>query len=135
MSLPMQTNFPEWLQSELTKRGWSQSDLARFSGVNRQVISSYLNNQRKKPDPEVLVNIAFALKFPPEEVFRRAGLLPSQKKETPGSEELQYLYDNLSPGERAQVIDFARYQSERKTSLQSRELKPARSVLKDKIEQ
>ncbi len=32
-------NFGEWLKLEREKREWSQSDLARFSGLHRQIIN------------------------------------------------------------------------------------------------
>jgi transcriptional regulator with XRE-family HTH domain len=65
MSLIMETKlFSDWLQDEMNKRGWSQSDLSRNSGVNRQVISTYINQQRKKPDENILIDIARALNLP-----------------------------------------------------------------------
>jgi transcriptional regulator with XRE-family HTH domain len=76
MSLLMGTiDFSTWLQNELDKREWSQSDLARYSGINRQVISTYINRQRTKPDGEMLTAIARALKLPPETVFAAAGIM------------------------------------------------------------
>ncbi len=57
--------FSQWLQNEMDRRGWGQSELARRARVNRQVIWSYLNNRREKPDSDVLKKIANAFDIPP----------------------------------------------------------------------
>lgn len=88
------TNFSDWLTDEMEKREWTQSDLAHKADVNRQVIWSYINRKRVKPDEDVLSAIAKAFKMPPETVFRAAGLLP------PGSnastEEISHIYSELN---------------------------------------
>jgi transcriptional regulator with XRE-family HTH domain len=67
--------FNDWLVKEMSKRGWSQSDLARSSELNRAVINKLLNGQ-SLPSPPTLEAIARAFKVPVEQVFRIAGLLP-----------------------------------------------------------
>jgi transcriptional regulator with XRE-family HTH domain len=67
--------FNDWLIKEMSKRGWSQSDLARSSELNRAVINKLLNGQTL-PRPSTLESIARAFKVPVEQVFRVAGLLP-----------------------------------------------------------
>jgi transcriptional regulator with XRE-family HTH domain len=67
--------FNDWLVREMSKRGWSQSDLARSSELNRAVINKLLNGQ-SLPRPSTLEAISRALKVPVEKVFRVAGLLP-----------------------------------------------------------
>lgn len=71
----METTFVEWLQGELNQRGWSQADLARRSHVTQTHISRIMSEMRR-PGPDALMNIAHALRVPPDEAFRRAGLLP-----------------------------------------------------------
>jgi transcriptional regulator with XRE-family HTH domain len=72
----MDMDFSDWLLQEMNKRGWSQADLARNSGLNRQSVSDYVNRRRTNPDPEALVSIAKGLKISPITIFRIAGLLP-----------------------------------------------------------
>jgi transcriptional regulator with XRE-family HTH domain len=67
--------FNDWLIKEMNKRGWSQSDLARSSDLNRAVINKLLNGQTL-PRPTTLEAIARAFKVPVEQVFRMAGILP-----------------------------------------------------------
>lgn len=67
--------FVEWLQAELKARDWTQADLARRSRVSQTHLSRIMNDMRK-PGPEALVSIARALRIPPEEAFRQAGIIP-----------------------------------------------------------
>ena len=68
-------HFSEWLQMEMDKRGWSQSDLARYADLNRAVINKLLNG-KSHPQPPTLEAISRALKIPIEVIYRAAGLLP-----------------------------------------------------------
>ena len=93
----MDNDFSEWLLQELKTRNWSQSELAKKAGLHRQVISTYIGGQRQKPDYEILLAIARALKIPPETIFRAVGWLPESKEITPDQERLLYLFNNLTP--------------------------------------
>lgn len=107
----MDKDFAEWLTGEMEKREWTQSDLAHKAEVNRQVIWTYVNRKRTKPDEDVLTAIAKAFKMPPETVFRAAGLLP------PGSntatEEISHIYTKLNSGNREDLLDYARLRLEK----------------------
>jgi transcriptional regulator with XRE-family HTH domain len=63
-----------WLTEELRKRDWTQADLARKSGISRQVISRYINQERTKPDEDILAALAHALGYPPEILYQAAGI-------------------------------------------------------------
>ena len=67
--------FNDWLIKEMNRRGWSQSDLARSSELNRAVINKLLNGQTL-PRPSTLEAIARAFRVPVEQVYRMTGLLP-----------------------------------------------------------
>jgi transcriptional regulator with XRE-family HTH domain len=68
--------FPQWLADQLQEKGWIPADLARIARVDNGVISRILSGERKAT-PDTLVSIASALKISPEDIFRRAGLLPN----------------------------------------------------------
>lgn len=96
--------FAEWLQSEIDKRGWSQSDCARAADLNRAVINKLLNG-KSKPQPYTLVAIARAFKIPIEIVYRAAGLLPPSPDEDDAIEEMIYAFRSIqSPQRRATAI-------------------------------
>ena len=96
--------FSEWLQAEMHKRGWSQSDCARAADLNRAVINKLLNG-KSKPQPFTLVAIAHAFKIPVETAYRAAGLLPPRADGDDTTEELIYLFKSIqSPQRRATAI-------------------------------
>src|SRR6266498_529199 len=99
--LPVGRNiqFSEWLQSEMDKRGWSQSDLARSADLNRAVINKLLN-AKSKPQPSTLGAIARALKIPIEITFRAAGLLPRSADHDDTEEELIHILKSIKSPER-----------------------------------
>ena len=65
-----------WILRELQERGWSQAELARRSGISAAGVSQILSEQRL-PTPDFCIAIARALRIPPEDVLRRAGILPA----------------------------------------------------------
>ncbi|MGB0388100.1 MAG: hypothetical protein ACPGWR_25060 [Ardenticatenaceae bacterium] len=74
-------NFAKWLQNELNKRAWSQSDLVRHikAGgykITRSQITHILKSDIKASG-DVCISIAYGLGVSREEVFRARGwLLP-----------------------------------------------------------
>ena len=66
-------DFAEWLQKELDKRDWKQSNLVH-AGVTSSYLSRVMNGLRK-PGPRLCRQIAKALNLPEQEVYERAGLL------------------------------------------------------------
>lgn len=103
----MDIEFSDWLLSEMNKRNWTQADLARASGLNRQSVSDYINRRRSNPEPNALVAIAQAFKISPITVFRNAGLLP-EGGDNASFEDWQFLLNQLPPEEiemlKAQLI-------------------------------
>ena len=89
-----QINFSEWLQAEMNKRGWSQSDLARVADLNRAVINKLLKG-KSHPQPSTLEAISRALKIPVETTYRAAGLLPASPDHDDTIEEAIYVLKNI----------------------------------------
>jgi transcriptional regulator with XRE-family HTH domain len=86
--------FSEWLQSEIDKRGWSQSDCARACDLNRAVINKLLNG-KCKPQPITLMAIARGFKIPVETAYRAAGLLPPSNDGDDTTQELIHIFKSL----------------------------------------
>jgi transcriptional regulator with XRE-family HTH domain len=96
--------FSEWLQLELNRRGWSQSDCARSANLNRAVINKLLNG-KSKPQPPTLAAIARAFKIPVETAYRAAGLLPPNLDDDDTIVELVHIFKSLqSPQRKATAI-------------------------------
>ncbi len=91
--------FSEWLQAEMDKRGWSQSDLARAADLNRAVINKLLNG-KSQPQPSTLEAISRALKIPLETIYRVAGLLPANPDNDDAMEEAMYIFKSIQNSQR-----------------------------------
>ena len=92
-------DFSEWLQVEMDKRGWSQSDLARYADLNRAVINKLLNG-KSHPQPATLEAISRALKIPIEITYRAAGLLPTAPENDDALEEAIHVLKSIQSSQR-----------------------------------
>ena len=98
--------FASWLQSEMDKRGWSQSDCARAADLNRAVINKLLNG-KCRPQPSTLIAIARAFKIPVETAYRAAGLLPASADLDDTTAELMYIFKSIqSPQRKTTAINL-----------------------------
>lgn len=70
----MEGDFVSWLNRELQIRDWSQRELARRAGLSQTTVSQVLAYQRN-PTPDFCIDVARALRLPPESMLRRAGHL------------------------------------------------------------
>lgn len=102
MSLTMDNKFSSWLIEQMQIKNWSQSDLARASGLTRQTISYYLSDRSTKPDEAALTKIAHAFKMSPIAIFRKAGLLPEGGDQA-SFEDWQHLLNQLMPEEQEEM--------------------------------
>jgi transcriptional regulator with XRE-family HTH domain len=92
-------SFSEWLQAEMDKRGWSQSDLARAAELNRAVINKLLSG-KSHPQPVTLEAISRALKIPLETLYRVAGLLPANPDSDDAIEEAMHIFKSIQNSQR-----------------------------------
>lgn len=83
--------FGDWLQRELDNRGWDQAELSRRSGISSAQVSRIVTGGRR-PGRDSIDGIARALRLPPEDVLRQAGILPPKNV-------------NLSPGDRRALVE------------------------------
>lgn len=93
------TDFRDWLLRVLEERGISQSELARRAGLSRAAISDIVSG-RRGIGKNAATSIARALKLPPEEVFRAAGILPPNPKDDPWVKDMMHKLDQLHPAQR-----------------------------------
>jgi transcriptional regulator with XRE-family HTH domain len=103
-SVGRNASFSQWLQTEMNKRGWSQSDCARAADLNRAVVNKLLNG-RCSPQPATLMAIARAFKIPVEIAYRAAGLLPPNTAMDDTTAELMFIFNSIrSPQRRMTAI-------------------------------
>jgi transcriptional regulator with XRE-family HTH domain len=98
-SVGQHLRFSEWLQEEMDRRGWSQSDCARAANLNRAVINKLLNG-KSQPQPPTLAAIARAFKIPIETAYRAAGLLPPDADGDDATIELIHVFKSIQSPQR-----------------------------------
>jgi len=105
-------DFGNWLKLEREKRDWSQSDLARFSGLHRQIINK-TESGVSEPALKTFIALAQAFKISPITIFRIAGLLP-EGGENAFFEDWQFLLNQLPPQEQEEVRKIVEMKIERR---------------------
>ena len=103
--------FADWLETELEAQGWTQSDLARASGLHKSSISHVLKRQRK-PGVDFVLAVARALKVSPQDLYVRAGLLPPLPSATgsPKIDEVVDVLKRLPEDKIEEILRYSRYQ-------------------------
>jgi len=103
-------SFSHWLQGEINKRGLTQADLARKSGISKAYISRIFSENRE-PSAGTLKAFATALNLPPETVYRAAGLLPAETEKKIIFEELLFSFSHLNEDQQKQLLQYAKFMS------------------------
>jgi transcriptional regulator with XRE-family HTH domain len=86
--------FGQWVKDERERHGWSQSDLARESRMNRSMINK-IEGGVSGSTPETLTYLANAFGYPPDFVFEKAGILPPKKELSPIKRALLHIAQDL----------------------------------------
>ncbi len=94
--------FGPWLQAELRKRHWSQTEFARRGGFYRSSVSKWVLG-RRVPGAASLRQIANTLGVPVDEVLAAAGLQP-QPQPTSLEHERAIAAIHCLPPERVRVV-------------------------------
>ena len=101
------SDFAIWLEEQLKEQGISQAELARRADVTRGAINGILTGARG-PGVDLAKGIAKALKLPPEQVLRAAGLLPPAVNIDEELEQIVHEAEKLSKQDQLEVLAFIR---------------------------
>ena len=112
----MVDDLASWLKEELGARGWSLREMARRVGVSHTAIINVANG-RTRPSANLCRKIALALHVPPEDVFRRAGLLPPNPPVSPSLLEANFLFAQLPEQEQETLLTMMRALVERRREI------------------
>lgn len=106
----MVNDFVSWLISEMNSRGWSNSELARRAGVVPSTISLLVTG-KSNPGEDLCTGIARAFRITPEEVFRRAGLLPPllDTDNDPNITRVVEYLRRMSQSDRAEILAYTMF--------------------------
>jgi len=77
------------------KRGWTQQELARRSGLGRRTISYLEQKDRERLPADILLRLAHAFNIKPEELYQAAGYIKGTKGIYPRPESPEEILDKL----------------------------------------
>lgn len=106
-------NFVDWLNIEMGKNRISQAELAKRADLSQAIINKVIRGERM-PGTEFCTKIARAFKYPPEFVFRIAGLLPKEPASDAMIAELDFLVRQLPTDQQNELIEIARAKGKRR---------------------
>lgn len=93
--------FAKRLYQAMLNKGWTQSQVARYAGLNRDAISTYVR-AKSLPSPDNLLKLATTLDVKPEELFPNylsqaddAQLTKIEVREIHGESESMFLKVNM----------------------------------------
>jgi len=106
----MSSGLAERIRAELTRRHWSQRELARQARMSHTTVSKVLSG-RLAPSYEFCRAVAGVLGMPRESVLRWAGLLPvlADDDDEAALRELTALLRGLSPAGRDAAQRYIRF--------------------------
>lgn len=108
MILLSMENIADFIKAEIERKGWSQARLAKAAKLDSAVISNILNEKRGM-GWESARAIADALNIPAETMFRKAGLLPPVPAKTEQTDRLLYLFNQLDPDKKQDLLGYAEF--------------------------
>lgn len=108
----MARKFANWLTARMQERDWSQSDLARASGIHKQSVHYYLTKSVKPPHAHALSKIANALELPVEEVYRAAAHVPHPPELNEIIEEIVYEMEDMPKKDQQEILAFVRMKND-----------------------
>lgn len=102
--------FREWLAHEMTRRGWSHSELSRQANISRPLISQVLAGD-VAPSADFCIKVAVALQESPVLVLVKAELLPSGNESGDDStvQELLEMIRSLPADQRQNLLNYVRF--------------------------
>ena len=102
-------SFEHWLNEEIQKRGWSQSEAARRSITVSASMFSQVISGVARPGPDFLDGVARAFGLTRREVYSRAGRIePEPDSETPSAKEVLNYFASLTQEHQQDVIEHAK---------------------------
>lgn len=97
--------FGKWIQNEINRRGWTQSDLARESGLHTAAVS-YLIGGSRKIGLSSAIGLSKAFNMPLEEILVAAGFMPWLEINSTKEAALLQTFRRLTPQEQDRAIDY-----------------------------
>ena len=108
MILLTMVSLGKFIEDELARSGMSQADLARKSGLDTGWISNLISGT-KQLGLKSMVGLSKGLGVPTDMILRAAGLLPPVPAKTEQTEQLLYLFNQLSDKDKQTILQMAEF--------------------------
>lgn len=123
--------FGEWLRKQREERGLSQSDLARLSGLHRQIINK-TENGVSDPALKTYIALSNALKIHLMTVLRVASEIPEGHENEAKFEDWEYLISKMTPDDEKELKKIAELKIELRQA--SEQIERAKNFMQGKVE-
>jgi len=109
--------FANWLQGKMDAAGWSQSDLARRSGLTRQAIGNYVQG-RRIPNRDAIAGIARAFDLDIQYVYKMAGLQYKHYNTVMSESDrtMLHLFTELDQDQQEELIELAKIKRRKRSA-------------------
>ena len=101
-------SMDQWFAHILSKYDITPAEIKRRSGLSESHMSKVLKGERSFGE-DAIRKIAKAVGVAPETLFREVGILPPAPEKTEAHEQLLYLFNQLDPDKKQELINFANY--------------------------
>ncbi|HQN68836.1 MAG TPA: helix-turn-helix transcriptional regulator [Anaerolineaceae bacterium] len=104
----MDEQFAKWINNFIQNKGWTQAELARRANLSKASISD-ISSGKIIPGFDTCIKLAKAMSISPQDVLRKANLLPSVSSSQEEQENLIFLFDSLTPEKKAMLLSYAKF--------------------------
>jgi transcriptional regulator with XRE-family HTH domain len=116
----------EYLLKVMEERELIPADITKRSGLSPSQVSKVLN--RESPaGQKALDSFAKALNLPPDDLYRRAGILPMKPNADEVVTEIVHIYHMLSEDNKGDLLDYA------KNRLSKQEREEKKNAKRDRV--
>lgn len=98
-------NFVSYLNREMEKRNWTQSEFAEKANLSRQAISYLLSGKSKKPDSDTIKKIAKAFDVPYSEVLDATGVYPKEAEKDELLRRIEHKLSQIESDDDKRVVE------------------------------
>lgn len=109
--IDMGNGLVKLLNEELTKRNLSNRDAAKAIGISHPTLGIVLSGEQ--PSFETCQKLSKFLRMPLVSILSLAGLLPNVPESTAEEEQLLYLFRQMTPEQRRDVLEYADFKLNR----------------------
>lgn len=103
--LMKKSDFTQWLQNELKKKGWTQADFARATGISPTQVARIISGERGL-GIESLVSISNVFNISPITLLEKLGLITSNSNQKINLADWERLLSQINDEDREEIYEI-----------------------------